>query len=49
MLCCLMLLCTHFRPMDLCDYDDKCQDQLICFKEDIVAKNNYNEINLGQY
>ena len=35
--------------MDLDDYDDKFQDKLICLKEDIGARNNYNEMNLGQF
>ena len=35
--------------MMLDDYDYKFQDQLICLKEDIGAKNNYNEINIGHF
>ena len=34
--------------MDMYDYEDKCQDQFICLKENITANNNYNEMNFGQ-
>ena len=35
--------------MDIDDYVDKCHDHLNCIKEDISAKNNYNEMNFGQF